>query len=140
MPYLISDKQSDCAGWATVKEEADGTYTTIGCHQNKQDAIDQMVAISIAEEMEPGGEVNNRAVDLSPPAFIQANATTTQQTTQTAAITGSPYFVNPTVITRPQINKAEALALTQWGGMKIQATSRIDFSVLNDDAELLLLI
>ena len=74
MPYFISDKQSDCAGWAAVKEEADGTYTTIGCHENKQDAIDQMVAISIAEDMEPGGEVSKRAVDLSVPAFIQANA------------------------------------------------------------------
>ena len=74
MPYFISDKQSDCAGWAAVKEEADGTYTTIGCHQNKQDAIDQMVAVSIAEEMTPGGEVSKRAVDLSVPNFIQANA------------------------------------------------------------------
>jgi HK97 family phage prohead protease len=74
MPYLISDKQSDCAGWATVKEEADGTYTTIGCHENKQDAIDQMVAVSIAEDMEPGGEVSKRAVDLSVPSFIQENA------------------------------------------------------------------
>lgn len=74
MPYLISDKQSDCAGWAAVKEEADGTYTTIGCHENKQDAIDQMVAVSIAEDMQPGGEVSKRAVDLSAPAFIQANA------------------------------------------------------------------
>ena len=74
MPYYVSDKQSDCAGWATVKEEADGTYTTIGCHENKQDAIDQMVAISIAEEMEPGGEVSKRAVDLSVPSFIQENA------------------------------------------------------------------
>ena len=74
MPYFISDKQSDCAGWAAVKEEADGTYTTIGCHENKQDAIDQMVAVSIAEEMQPGGEVSNRAVDLSAPAFIRANA------------------------------------------------------------------
>jgi len=74
MPYFISDKQSDCAGWAAVKEEADGTYTTIGCHENKQDAIDQMVAISIAEDMQPGGEVNTRAVDLSAPAFIRANA------------------------------------------------------------------
>jgi hypothetical protein len=71
---------------------------------------------------------------------LQANAITAQQTTQIAAITGSPHFVNPTVITGPQINKAEALALTQWGGMKIQAISRIDFSVLQDDAELLLLI
>jgi HK97 family phage prohead protease len=60
MPYFISDKQSDCAGWAAVKEEADGTYTTIGCHENKQDAIDQMVAISIAEDMQPGGEVSKR--------------------------------------------------------------------------------
>jgi HK97 family phage prohead protease len=62
MPYLISDKQSDCAGWATVKEESDGSYTTIGCHTSKQDAIDQMVAISIAEDMEPGGEVSKRAL------------------------------------------------------------------------------
>jgi hypothetical protein len=74
MPYLISDKQSDCAGWATVKEEADGSYTTLSCHDTKQDAIDQMVAISIAEDMEPGGEVNSRAVDLSAPAFIRQNA------------------------------------------------------------------
>jgi len=74
MPYFISDKQSDCAGWAAVKEETDGTYTTIGCHKNKQDAIDQMVAVSIAEDMEPGGEVNKRAVDLSVPSFIQENA------------------------------------------------------------------
>jgi HK97 family phage prohead protease len=62
MPYLISDKQSDCAGWATVKEESDGSYTTIGCHTSKQDAIDQMVAVSIAEDMEPGGEVSKRAL------------------------------------------------------------------------------
>jgi HK97 family phage prohead protease len=74
MPYLISDKQSDCAGWATVKEESDGSYTTIGCHTSKQDAIGQMVAVSIAEDMEPGGEVNTRAVDLSVPSFIQDNA------------------------------------------------------------------
>lgn len=74
MPYFVSDKQSDCAGWAAVKEEADGTYTTIGCHENKQDAIDQMVAVSIAEDMEPGGEVSKRAVDLSLPSFIQENA------------------------------------------------------------------
>jgi hypothetical protein len=74
MPYLISDKQSDCSGWATVKEEADGSYTTLACHDTKQDAIDQMVAISIAEDMEPGGEVSSRAVDLSAPAFIRQNA------------------------------------------------------------------
>jgi HK97 family phage prohead protease len=72
MPYFISDKQSDCEGWATVKEESDGSYTTIGCHANKQDAIDQMVAVSISEDMEPGGEV--RQVDLTVPEFIRDNA------------------------------------------------------------------
>jgi HK97 family phage prohead protease len=74
MPYFISDKQSDCSGWATVKEESDGSYTTIGCHENKQDAIDQMVAVSISEDMQPGGEINTRAVDLSVPSFIRENA------------------------------------------------------------------
>ena len=72
MPYYISDEQSDCSGWATVKEESDGTYTTIGCHDSKQDAIDQMIAVSISEDMEPGGEI--RAVDLSVPQFIRDNA------------------------------------------------------------------
>ena len=52
MPYFISDKNADCAGWAVEKEDGE----VIGCHQTKQDAIDHMVAVSIAEEMEPGGE------------------------------------------------------------------------------------
>ena len=72
MPYGISDNQSDCSGWATVKEESDGSFTTIGCHDTKDDAISQMVAVSIAEDMEPLGEV--RAVDLSVPQFIRDNA------------------------------------------------------------------
>jgi hypothetical protein len=55
-----------------VKEESDGTYTTVGCHDSKQDAIDQMIAVSISEDMEPGGEI--RAVDLSVPQFIRDNA------------------------------------------------------------------
>ena len=61
MPYFISDKQADCSGWATVKQESDGSYTTMACHGTKQEAIDQMVAISISEDMEPGGEVNTRS-------------------------------------------------------------------------------
>ena len=72
MPYYISDKQDDCSGWATVKENADGSYETIGCHDSKQGAVDQMVAVSISEDMEPGGEI--RAVDLSVPQFIRDNA------------------------------------------------------------------
>jgi HK97 family phage prohead protease len=61
MPYFVSNNQSDCSGWATVKQESDGSYTTVVCHDNKQDAIDQMVAVSISEDIEPGGEVNSRS-------------------------------------------------------------------------------
>jgi HK97 family phage prohead protease len=52
MPYFITDSSPDCSGWATVKEDGE----VIGCHTTKQEAIDQMVAVSIAEDMEPGGE------------------------------------------------------------------------------------
>jgi hypothetical protein len=61
MPYFISDKQADCSAWATVKQESDGSYTTLACHDTKQGAVDQMVAISLAEDMQPGGEVNSRS-------------------------------------------------------------------------------
>lgn len=57
MPYYISDKNSDCSGWAVEKEDGE----VIGCHTTKQGAIDQMVAVSIAEDMEPGGERSVRA-------------------------------------------------------------------------------
>ena len=59
MPYGISQNQPDCSVWATVKETPNG-YETIGCHENKQDAIDQMIAVSIDEDMEPLGEVGER--------------------------------------------------------------------------------
>jgi HK97 family phage prohead protease len=62
MPYYVSDQQSDCSGWATVKQETDGSYTTLGCHDTKQDAIDQMVAVSISEDIEPGGDVQRDSV------------------------------------------------------------------------------
>lgn len=52
MPYYITDKSPDCSGWATIKEDGE----VIGCHQTKDDAIAQMVAVSIAEKMAPGGE------------------------------------------------------------------------------------
>ena len=62
MPYYITDKAEGCSGWATTKEDGE----VIGCHANKQDAIDQMVAVSIAENLEPGGERN----ESGPPAVI----------------------------------------------------------------------
>jgi HK97 family phage prohead protease len=52
MPYFVSDSNPDCNGFAV--EKADGEV--MGCHVTKQDAIDQMVAISLSEGIEPGGE------------------------------------------------------------------------------------
>jgi HK97 family phage prohead protease len=55
MPYFITDKSPDCAGWATVKEDGE----VMGCHTTKQSAIDQMVAMSLAEKIVPGGELKD---------------------------------------------------------------------------------
>jgi len=60
MPYGISQNQSDCANWAAVKIESDGSATTLDCYETKQDAIDRMIAQSLAEGMEPAGEVGQR--------------------------------------------------------------------------------
>ena len=54
MPYYIKQGAIGCDGWATVKEDGE----VIGCHQSKADAIAQMVALSMAEDMQPGGEMN----------------------------------------------------------------------------------
>jgi len=57
MPYYISNEMNDCAGWATIKADTpDATPETIGCHQVKDDAIDQMVAVSLSEGIEPMGD------------------------------------------------------------------------------------
>jgi HK97 family phage prohead protease len=52
MPYFITDEAEGCSGWATIKDDGE----IMGCHTTKQAAIDQMVAISIAEDIEVGGE------------------------------------------------------------------------------------
>jgi len=53
MPYYITKDAEDCAGWAVVTADME----IKGCHLLKQDAIDQMVAISNEEGIEPGGEL-----------------------------------------------------------------------------------
>lgn len=62
MPYGISQNQSDCSNWAAVKIESDGSATTLACYETKQDAIDRMVAQSLAEGLEPAGEVGKRSM------------------------------------------------------------------------------
>lgn len=68
MPYYITEQSAECDGWAVVKDDGE----VMGCHGSKQDAIDQMVAVSIAEGIEPGGERNKmtdievRTIDTEP--------------------------------------------------------------------------
>ena len=70
MPYYISDQNPDCSGWAVEKDDGE----VIGCHDTKESAVDQMVAVSIAEDMEPGGKREARQVNLEPPAYFRASA------------------------------------------------------------------
>jgi HK97 family phage prohead protease len=52
MPYYITDKSEDCPAWAVIKEDGE----LIACHASKESAIDQALAISLAEETEFVGE------------------------------------------------------------------------------------
>jgi hypothetical protein len=75
MPYGISEQQSDCSGWATVKQTGDG-FETVSCHETKSDAVDQMVALSVGEDMEPMGNIDRRAKasDLLVGDFVSWNS------------------------------------------------------------------
>jgi len=59
MPYFISDESTECPNWAVVKEDGE----VLACHDTEESAIAQMVAVSQAEGIEPGGtfERQNRA-------------------------------------------------------------------------------
>ena len=72
MPYFVTDSHPDCSGWAVEKDDGE----LLGCHATKQDAVDQMVAVSLAEDIEPGGErtSEDRQVDLELPDYIRAAA------------------------------------------------------------------
>jgi hypothetical protein len=89
-------------------------------------------------------EIDNIVAANAPLGALVAQASIPQTGSQTAGSVGLPNYVQPNIITPnieiKQAKKIKAKAKTRLGAMKIQATSRIDFSVLNDDAELLLLI
>jgi HK97 family phage prohead protease len=52
MPYYITQENAQCSDWAVEKENGE----LIACHDSKQSAIDQAVAISLAEKTEFIGE------------------------------------------------------------------------------------
>jgi len=59
MPYFITD-ESSCPDWAVVKSDGE----VIACHDSKDSATAQMVALSLAEEMEPGGTYQRELREL----------------------------------------------------------------------------
>ena len=85
MPYYISNEVVDCSGWAVVSDVGD----VYGCHETKESAIDQAVAISLSEDEEFLGErssndstnqsnnsdnPNLRAINQEAPAYMRAAA------------------------------------------------------------------
>ncbi len=64
MPYFIAKNRATCKdGWAVIDEAGD----IFGCHSNKQDAIDQAVAISLSTKEPFEGE---RAVSVSAGDYV----------------------------------------------------------------------
>ena len=62
MPYYITQTNPDCPNWAVEKEDGE----SVGCHDSKESAIDQAIAISIDEGTEFVGEraaVGSLAID-----------------------------------------------------------------------------
>ena len=70
MPYFVDDSAAGCNGFATVKEDGE----VIGCHTTKEAAIAQMVAVSLAEDLEPGGDYNERISPNLPAAYRPASS------------------------------------------------------------------
>ena len=174
MPYFITDKSPDCSGWATIKEDGE----VIGCHETKQDAIDQMVAVSIAEDMEPGGEralPDNYRPALSPDvpegracgnchfynednvqgegdnlkaycerwdAYVNGgfycNAWQPHEDMDEEMVEEDRQVSLEIPVIQPK--RRYAVASATLGGMTCTATSSITFSILDDDAEVLLLV
>lgn len=68
MPYYITNQNPECTNWAVEKDDGE----VIACHNSKEEAIAQMVAISLAEDIEPGGERN---ADGKPAIIVDIDGT-----------------------------------------------------------------
>jgi hypothetical protein len=86
MPYYITKDAEDCAGWAVVKEDME----QFGCHLTKSAAIEQMVAISQEEGIEPGGELEIEEPEDDMEMAAAPVKLTAQVTIDAAAPDGTP--------------------------------------------------
>jgi uncharacterized protein len=61
MPYFVTarNEHPECSGYGVVKDD----FELMGCHSSRQDAVDQMIAISLAEGVEPGGTYSRQERD-----------------------------------------------------------------------------
>lgn len=55
MPYYVTDNARGCDEWAVVTIDGE----VVGCHDTKQGAVEQMIAVSLEEGIEPGGELES---------------------------------------------------------------------------------
>lgn len=121
MPYFITDQHPDCPAWATVKEDGE----LMACHPDKDSAIKQMVAVSISEDMEPGGTYEGdtfkprpegrdeeRAVNLKPPAYMRAAARQGLRYYEDGK--GGDGLVGRTITEARQMARGDALTPDKW--------------------------
>ena len=66
MPYFITDRHPECANWAVVKEDGE----LLACHATEDEAIDQMVAVSLAEDLDPGGTYDGESFRALPGELV----------------------------------------------------------------------
>jgi HK97 family phage prohead protease len=52
VPYYITDKSESCPAWSVIKDDGE----VLACHDTKESAIDQAIAVSLAEDTEFVGE------------------------------------------------------------------------------------
>lgn len=140
MPYLITDSAEGCSGWATIKEDGE----VLGCHDTKQEAIDQALAIAQNEGSEFLGE---RAMPgtLKPGDFVswKEHGETFQGrirevvTTGTVDVPGSGVQIMGTIFDPAALVQMYEQVDGQWGeastflGLKFSQLSGI--SALVDD-------
>ena len=72
MSYFISEN-TDCPNWAVVYEDG----SVVSCEESKESAMKQMLALSLEEDLEPGGELETndkkRMQDLSNSLIARIN-------------------------------------------------------------------
>ena len=68
MPYFITDRHPDCPAWSVVKEDGE----LLACAESQEAAVEQMVAVSLAEDLEPGGTYEGDEFKPAPERSVRA--------------------------------------------------------------------